>query len=263
MSELMRLQRLRDPGAQGRAARHRRPARASPSGTAVVGYATVSGSTGRGDGEELKEQAELIASECERRGLVLMELVREREPQNGKGLERPGLDYALRRISTGEARGLVVSELSRLTRSVAELGAILKWFKHSQARLVAVDQALDTENSGGQLAARTLVEVSGWERERLSEQTRKGLQAARQKRRTAGRPAVSDYPELRARIARMRAQGMTLQAIADQLNDDGIPTVRGGTKWRHSSVQAAAGYKRQRRAPLTVLPPPRQTAREG
>jgi hypothetical protein len=44
----------------------------------------------------------------------------------------------------------------------------------------------------------------------------------------------------------MRAQGMTLQAIADWLNQDGVPTVRGGAKWRHSSFQAAAGYRRVR-----------------
>jgi hypothetical protein len=34
---------------------------------------------------------------------------------------------------------------------------------------------------------------------------------------------------------------MTLQAIADALNADGVPTLRGGTQWRPSSVQAAAG----------------------
>jgi hypothetical protein len=37
---------------------------------------------------------------------------------------------------------------------------------------------------------------------------------------------------------------LTLQAIADELNEEGIPTPRGGTKWRPSSVQAAVGYKR-------------------
>ena len=37
---------------------------------------------------------------------------------------------------------------------------------------------------------------------------------------------------------------MTLQAIADRLNAEGIPTVRGGAKWRPSSVQAAVGYRR-------------------
>jgi hypothetical protein len=42
---------------------------------------------------------------------------------------------------------------------------------------------------------------------------------------------------------------MTLQAIADRLNEECVPTVRGGAKWRHSSVQAAAGYRRRQRSP--------------
>ena len=45
----------------------------------------------------------------------------------------------------------------------------------------------------------------------------------------------------------MRAEGMTLQAIADTLNAEGVPTLRGGAEWRPSSVQAAAGYKRPSR----------------
>jgi hypothetical protein len=46
---------------------------------------------------------------------------------------------------------------------------------------------------------------------------------------------------------------MTLQAIADSLNDEGVPTLRGGSRWRPSSVQAATGYRRpkKRRSGLT------------
>jgi DNA invertase Pin-like site-specific DNA recombinase len=218
----------------------------------MLGYAVVSAPDGSVENGELGEQAEEIAGECGRRGLELLELVREREPRNGKGLERPGLGYAFERISAGEARGLVVSELSRLSRSAAELGEILEWFTRSEARLVAVAQGLDTDERGGRVAARTLIEVSGWERERLSKRTQKGLQAAR----LNGRRAVADDPGLRERIARMRAQGMTLQAIADRLNEEGVPTVRGGAKWRPSSVQTAAGYKRRARPRVESRPGP-------
>jgi hypothetical protein len=68
------------------------------------------------------------------------------------------------------------------------------------------------------------------------------------RRRSSGRPAVADRPSLKHRIVDMRASGMTLQAIADTFNDEGVPTVRGGAKWRPSSVQAAAGYKRPNRS---------------
>jgi DNA invertase Pin-like site-specific DNA recombinase len=189
----------------------------------------------------------VIARECRQRGLLLRELVAELEPPTGKGLARPGLAYTLERISAGDANGLVVAQLSRITRSAAELGTIIEWLDRSHVRLVAVANALDTDHEDGRLAADVLIEVARWERARLSERTRNGLQAARRRGRSTGRSAVTDDPDLSERIAQMRAQGMTLQAIADQLNEEGVPTVRGGAKWRHSSVQAAAGYRRRKR----------------
>jgi Recombinase len=45
----------------------------------------------------------------------------------------------------------------------------------------------------------------------------------------------------------MREQGLTLTAIADTLNTEGVPTLRGGAKWRPSSVQRAVGYRRPAR----------------
>jgi DNA invertase Pin-like site-specific DNA recombinase len=205
----------------------------------MFGYASWDGRSG-GHARDFRGQAEQIASECNRLGVKLIEIVREREPQRGRALERPGLGYALEGISAGDAEGLVVAELCRLTRSAAELGRVLQWFLDRDARLVAIGQGLDTEQESGRLAVQTIIEVSRWEHERLVERTRKGMLAARRK----GPPGVADYPQLKERIAQMRAAGMTLEAIAGQLNREGTPTVRGGAKWRPSSVQVAAGYRR-------------------
>jgi DNA invertase Pin-like site-specific DNA recombinase len=207
----------------------------------VLGYATVDARRGERSRREFRTQAETIASECERRGLALLELVREREPHRGGALKRPGLGYALQRISDGEAKGVVVAELARLGDSVPELGRVLEWISCSDVRLVAASPGLDTDDESGRLAVASIIEVSRWEHERVVERTRNGMRAARSK----GPPGVADQPELRARIAGMRADGMTLQAIADRLNAEGVPTVRGGVKWRPSSVQTAAGYRRR------------------
>jgi DNA invertase Pin-like site-specific DNA recombinase len=213
--------------------------------TPVIGYSSFAepGSLGRA---ELNRQAVLIAGECQRRGLLLLELVREREPTNGKGIGRPGLYYALERISARQAQGLVVTELSRLTRSASDLGAIIQRLEDCDARLIAEAHALDTEDPNGRRFADLLIEISRWERERISRRTRAGLEAARRKGGATGRAAVTDNPDLREWITEMRHRGMTLQAIADQLNENGVPTVRGGAKWRHSSVQATIGYRRGR-----------------
>ncbi len=218
-------------------------ARVHPNGSSavrVLGYASLVAPAAGDSSGDLRWQRQRIAWACAQRGVSLVEIVHEREPRRGHALARPGLGYALERISAGEADGLVVAELSRLTYSVPELGRVLEWFSSWNARLIAAAPGLDTDEQGGRLAVRTIIELSRSERERLVERTRKGMRAARRN----GPAGVADNPELRDRIAQMRAEGMTLQAIADRLNLEGVPTVRGGAKWRPSSVQGAAGYRR-------------------
>ncbi len=225
----------------GNRSREGQPRRA-PSGTAI-GYASCA-LPGSAAAAELKEQAEVITYECKLRSLELLEVVGEHSPRAGRGSARPGLEYALDRIDSGAAHALVVVELSRLTHSVGELGRTMQWLLDRGLRLIASADSLDTGTESGKHAAELLIAVSQWERSRISERTRHGLQIARMNGKSIGRPAVADNPDLSERIAAMRAEGMTLQAIADQLNAEGVPTVRGGAKWRHSSVQAAAGYRR-------------------
>jgi peptidoglycan hydrolase-like protein with peptidoglycan-binding domain len=100
-------------------------------------------------------------------------------------------------------------------------------------------------NANGRKTGKQAEAIAG-ERERLKERTQKGLRAARLK----GRPSVADNPELRGRIIGMRAEGMTLQAIADRLNEEGVPTVRGGAKWRPSSLRVGLGSKRRPRSAI-------------
>jgi DNA invertase Pin-like site-specific DNA recombinase len=211
----------------------------------ALGYATV---PPEGEGKDLGAQERAIRRRAARLGVELVEVVREREQRTGKALDRPGLSHLIERLAAGDASCIVVTGLDRLSRSVAELGTIVQWLERNDVRLVGVDLDLDTASPGGRTTARTLASVGSWERERLSERTRKGLAAARAKRRASAGGATPDWEAIKNRIASMRADGMTLQAIADALNKEGVPTQRGGAKWRPSSVQTAAGYKRRARS---------------
>jgi DNA invertase Pin-like site-specific DNA recombinase len=210
----------------------------------ALGYASVPAGAG---GKELATQERAIRRRAQRLGIELVEIIREREPKAGKALDRAGLSHLIERLAAGDASCIVVTGLERLSRSVAELGTIVQWLERNDVRLVGVDLDLDTASAGGRTTARALASVGSWERERLSERTRKGLAAARAKRRAAADAGTPDWEAIRRRIAAMRADGMTLQAIADVLNSEGVPTQRGGAKWRPSSVQTAAGYKRRAR----------------
>jgi DNA invertase Pin-like site-specific DNA recombinase len=208
-------------------------------GHSVIGYVTVP--TMLGSSRDGASSAAIEAA-CEGAGWKLLEIVRDGD--RGRPLERPGLRYALQRIADREARGLVVDDLQRLGRSVVNIGALMAWFRDAGATLIALDVGLDTSTPEGRHVATTLITMSVRDQERIATRTRDGLAEVRANGRTAGRPAVSDRPELLQRIAEMRAAKMTLQAIADELNAEGVPTLRGGAKWRPSSIQAALGYRR-------------------
>lgn len=217
----------------------------SPGRQPALGYASVP--EGDQGNDSMRRQQQEIDAICSRKGLDLLKLVRDVESRGGSDLNRPGLVYALKQLKAHDASCLVVSSLERLTRSAANLGTLVEWFDRRGARLVVVDIDLDTGTPEGRLVAKALATVGGSERKTLMQRTRKGLEAARLAQRSSGQPAVSDPPALKQRIADMRAGGMTLQAIADTLNAEGVPTLRGGALWRPSSVQAAAGYKRPKR----------------
>jgi DNA invertase Pin-like site-specific DNA recombinase len=235
------------------------PPAAAAEAVRALGYASTRTAGDEGH-DDLEAQKREIERSCERLGCSLVELVADREPKDGKAFDRPGLSHALERIAAGDAACLVISSLERISRSVSELGALVHWLEGNGIRLITVDIGLDTASPAGRGTARALASVADMERNRLSERTRKGLAAARAKRHDPDNPSATDWTALRMRIAGMRADGMTLQAIADVLNDEGVPTQRGGAKWRPSSVQTAAGYKRRPRpkgiADLPRKPPP-------
>jgi DNA invertase Pin-like site-specific DNA recombinase len=205
----------------------------------AVGYTTFPDRR-RAVSPESRYQARRIRAACEVRAIVLHKLVGDVQSYSGPDLERPGLRHALELLEAGHAGCLVVTGLDRLSRSAANLGALIERLEDLGARLIVIDIELDTDTDEGRMAARTLIRVGSLERRHNEGAGGGGARRAA----AGGRPAVADLPLLQRRIATMRASGMTLQAIADTLNQEGVPTLRGGAKWRPSSVQAATGYRR-------------------
>ncbi len=161
---------------------------------------------------------------------------------DGTGRER--LRTALERIAAGEADTLFLIRLGAAAESLGELVRLLDWLGDAGASLLAADVGLDTAAQTGRQAVALLHEIDGWARQPNPD------------RRPRGRPGLaSGSPRLAERIAGMRERGLSLQAIAEALNNDGVPTPRGGTQWRPSSVQAALGYRRPR-PPAPGAPPP-------
>ncbi len=79
--------------------------------------------------------------------------------------------------------------------------------------------------------------VAEWEREMIGVRTRDALAVKRSEGVQLGRPRVLP-DDVRRRIRRERKRGRTLQAIADRLNADHVPTGHGGSRWYASTVHA-------------------------
>src|SRR5215211_769030 len=184
----------------------------------VLGYVGFRNS-GELAGLRLQKQADEISDLCDQRGWTLVEVVRDVEESGDRGLERPGLRYALGRIERGEASCLVVAELGGIARSAAELRRLIAVLGAAKGRLVALDVDLDTASPEAQVAVSALTAVGGWEGGPPSaEETPPPLTrvAALRAAQPRARQPQQDAAAVKVRIARMREQGMTLQAIADQ-----------------------------------------------
>ncbi len=169
----------------------------------------------------------------------IVAVVREQGPE-----ARAGLGEALERLADGEASTLLVDRLAAVAGSLRELVALLDWLAAAGASLIVRDVQLDSRSRAGRRTIALLRELQRAERDPPDG------------RPVRGRPGLAARaPELSRRIGALRESGLSLQAIADALNAEDVPTQRGGAKWRPSSVQAALGYRRPG-PPLPGAPPP-------
>lgn len=211
------------------------------SGDRVVGYARVSTEEQGVSGAGLAAQRRAIRAECERRGWHLLRV--EEDVLSGRTLNRPGLTSALDACRSGEASGILVAKLDRLSRSLVDFAALLVEAQAKDFNVVALDLGVDLSTPAGEFLASVMASAAQWERRIIGQRTKEALAVRREQGVKLGRPALP-RDALGRRIAGMRRRGMTLQAIADTLNSQGEPTLRGGSEWRPSSVRVVLNRKR-------------------
>ncbi len=127
---------------------------------------------------------------------------------SGKLASRPKLDEAVRISRKGDQ--LVVTKLDRLGRSLEHLIALSTQLQTRGVDLVVLDQGIDTSTAVGRMFFQILGAIAEFEHALMSERTRDGLDAARERGRTGGQK-----PKLTPRQAKIA------QAMYDELGDDG------------------------------------------
>jgi DNA invertase Pin-like site-specific DNA recombinase len=221
----------------------------------VIGYPRVSTE----EQNSLPQQAARIRQYCDLYELALVEVIPD-EGYSGKTLDRPGLSRALALLDAGEADGLVVAKLDRLTRSVRDMARLIEshFDERSGRHLMSVAESIDTRTAAGKLVLNVLVSVAQWERETIVERTVGALEYRRSVGRRTGNvpvgfeldpggptnehgrpvgllPVPGEFRVL-SEIVRRRSQGGSLRRIAAALTSAGYPTKNGAPRWAPAVV---------------------------
>lgn len=163
------------------------------------------------------------------------------------GRPRPGFEALLEDISAGVVDGLLAVHLDRVLRRVMDLERVLDAIEAAPGRVhVSFVNAgdLDLNTSGGRLLARILASVAANESEQKSER----VASARRQEAMSGRAHTvlgygynadrsinAEEAVVIKRVVSAFLDGKTLYELANDLNDDGVPTP-GANTWTYRHV---------------------------
>lgn len=134
---------------------------------------------------------------------------------SGSLQSRPELDKVLDQLRPGDT--LVVWRLDRLGRSIRHLIDQLDALQERGIEFRSLQDNIDTSSSGGRLVFHIFASLAEFERDLIRERTNAGLEAARARGRTGGRPPLLTEDQLRTARKLYEQQDMTVAQIGKVL----------------------------------------------
>lgn len=169
-------------------------------------------------GQGLESQRLAILDYAHRHGLTVQTFVEAQASSRHAGARR-SVDMLLEQVHAGDL--ILVSELSRLGRSVGQIIQLVDRLLKQQVQLVAIKEHLWL-NGAQDLQTKVMITLFGLfveiERDLIAERTKEGLAAARAQGRLPGRPkgvlGTSKLTGWEAEIQRLLAKTVSKASIA-------------------------------------------------
>lgn len=114
---------------------------------------------------------------------------------------RPELDRLLDQLRQGDV--ITVTKYDRLARSLRDLLDIVDTIQAHGAGFRSLAEDIDTTTPAGRLVFHVFASLAQFERERISERTKEGLEAAKRRGRIGGRPPALSAAQ-KIEVRRMR-----------------------------------------------------------
>ncbi|MGB4708360.1 MAG: recombinase family protein [Fuerstiella sp.] len=216
--------------------------------TNATGYLRVSTATQVDEGISLESQRAKIEGWCEVNDVELKGIYEDAGLSGKRADNRPALQEALDTVIRNKGV-LVVYSLSRLARSTKDTLQIAERIDRAGADLVSLSEKIDTTSAAGKMVFRLLAVLNEFERDLISERTTAAMAHLRMQNRYLGqvpygfrlsgdmRTLEADETETETvnQIKKLRANGLSLRAIARRLDIEGVQA-KSGKKWCHTSV---------------------------
>lgn len=217
----------------------------------VIGYIRVSTEEQATSGQSLDAQRAKLTAYASLYELELVDIIVD-AGASAKTLNRKGLQAALASLRRGEADGLLIAKLDRLSRSVKDWNTLIDGFFGEKAgkQLFSVADCIDTRTAAGRLVLNVLMSVAQWERETIGERTRDTLRFKISKGERCGKvrfgytlgddgktlvPSATEQEAI-VLMQRLRSEGESYRKIAAELNTRTISTKEGG-QWQPMTVR--------------------------
>lgn len=140
----------------------------------------------------------------------------------GTKKDRPGLTEALAFARPGDT--ITVWRLDRLGRSLKDLLQIVGDLEERGVGLRSLTESIDTSSSGGRLIFSIFGAIGEFERNLIRERTLAGLDAARRRGRTGGRPKALSERDILAAKAMLNEDNLTVAEVAGRMGVS-VPTL--------------------------------------
>ena len=116
------------------------------------------------------------------------------DKMTGSRMDRPGWDQLMEYVRPGDV--LVVTELSRMTRSLIHLLETAQLLEKKQVNLISLRENIDTSTATGRCFLSMMGAIHQMERELRAERAAAGRASAKARGKTGGRPST-DVVKLR------------------------------------------------------------------
>ena len=229
----------------------------------AVGYIRVSTEEQVREGISLEVQEDKVKKYADLHNLRLTEIIRD-EGKSGKDLDREGIQKIITLCKDRSVDHLIVYKMDRLTRRTLDLLTLVEEvFKPNKVQFHSITERVDTSTAQGKFFLTIIGAMSQMERDLISERTSEALRYKISQGENVGSPPlgflaedkklyrVDGEFEVVEHIKRLKRKELSLRQIANRLNEQKIPTKRGGS-WYAGTVRYILRNSRYREVKQVV-----------